>query len=281
MATSEGADWSLLEVNESPPPTVVSRGIQFSLARSSPNFSRSVQPNGLICNVKCRSDGKRVFPCISDYLSVSSVITGYSGCHVHRNRPQPELAPRHPPARGLARERQSQKTHPRQPLQVAPGENRHPAQTAQGRTAGRARRRLRHRALSAPWPCRGGAGDAAHTAPGPAHRPRALPAARARAGDGRCAHPRPRLEARHRPGTGRGDRARLARRDAGSRGVGRGRPVRIDGLAARAPGPHRAGIGETPSRRRHPGAQRPHLGVDGGTHLPAGQARPFARRQAG
>ena len=139
-----------------------------------------------------------------------------------------------------------------------------------------------HRALSPPWPCRGGAGDAAHTAPGPAHRPRAFPAARARAGDGRCAHPRPRLEAGHRPGAGRGHRARFARR---RRWVS-GRWTRTTCThrwhwLLRAPGPHRAGLGETPSRGRHVGALRPDVGMDGGTDLPAGQARSFARRQAG
>ena len=35
-----------------------------SLIRSSPRFSPSVQPNGLIRKSKCRSDGKRLFPCI-------------------------------------------------------------------------------------------------------------------------------------------------------------------------------------------------------------------------
>ena len=89
-----------------------------------------------------------------------------------------------------------------------------------------------------------------------------------------AAHPQPRLEAGYRPG--RGDRARFAR-DAGA--VERGRPVRIDGLAARAPGPHRAGLGEAPSRGRHVGALRLDVGVDGGTDLPAGQARSFARKR--
>ena len=38
------------------------------LARSSPDFSRSVQPNGLICKSKCGLDDRRVFPCNNAFL---------------------------------------------------------------------------------------------------------------------------------------------------------------------------------------------------------------------
>jgi len=56
------------------------------------------------------------------------------------------------PARRLARGGKSQETHPRQPLQVAQGEDRGAAPAAWGRAAGRAWRRFRHRAC--PLKCR-------------------------------------------------------------------------------------------------------------------------------
>ena len=191
---------------------------------------------------------------------------GYTGCHVHRNRPQPELAPRHPPARGLARNGKVRKRTLAN--LVAQGKNRHP------------RRLLKDEPLvgrddafdivrSLPHGHAAVLGTA-HTAPGgsSAHSPQ-----RERV------HGRWRMTPARswRPGVGRGDRARFARRDTGSR-AGR-LYASMDWLLE--PGPHRAGLGETPSRGRHPGALRPHVGMDGGTDLPAGQARSFARRQAG
>ena len=247
------------------------------LGRSSLSFSRSVQPKGLICKNMCRLDDRRVFPCKSD-VHACICLTNRVQLLPCTSRPSPTgtRPPRHPPARRLARERQGQKTHPRQSLQVAQGQSRHPAPTPQRRAAGRARRRLRHRALPPPRPCRGGAGDAAQPAPGPTHRPHALARARPCAGNGRRAHPRPRLEARHRPRAGRGHRAQHPRPDVGLGAARRGRPVCGHGLAPRAPGPHRTPPGEAPSRGRDPGALRPDLGVDGRAHLPAGQARSFA-----
>ena len=123
-------------------------------------------------------------------------------------------------------------------------------------------------------------GDAAQAAPGPDDRRRGLARAPARAGDDRRPDRRPRLETGRRPGLGRGDRARLARRDAGAGRLRRGRSLRRHGLAAQAPGRHRAAPGQAASRGRRPGALRPDVGVAGRAPLPAGAARLLARRQA-
>ena len=56
--------------------------------------------------------------------------------HVCRHRPQPDLAPRHPAARELSRERQGPEPHPGQPLRLASREGRVPARRAAWRQAG-------------------------------------------------------------------------------------------------------------------------------------------------
>ena len=131
-----------------------------------------------------------------------------------------------------------------------------------------------------PRPCRRRARDAAQAAPGPDDRRRGLARAPARAGDDRRPDRRPRLETGRRPGLGRGDRARRARRDAGAGRLRRGRSLRRHGLAAQAPGRHRAALGQAASEGRRPGALRPDVGVAGRAPLSAGAARPLARRQA-
>ena len=67
---------------------------------------------------------------------------------------------------------------------------------------------------------------------------------------------------------------------AGAGRLRRGRSLRRHGLAAQAPGRHRAALGQAASRGRRPGALRPDVGVAGRAPLPAGAARLLARRQA-
>src|SRR4051812_2532959 len=73
--------------------------------------------------------------------------------HVHRDRPQSRLAPRHPAARKLARGRQGPQAHPAQPHPLGPRPRRGPARRAQGRHRHPPRPgRHPHRALAAAWP---------------------------------------------------------------------------------------------------------------------------------
>ena len=67
--------------------------------------------------------------------------------------------------------------------------------------------------------------------------------------------------------------------DFGVADAERGRPVRGDGLAARAPGRDPEEARRAPPERRRPGAVRPVLQLLRGQHLPAGQARLQPRRQ--
>ena len=162
----------------------------------------------------------------------SQVFMSYSSSHVHRNRPQPQLAPRYSPARGLARKRPGQETHPGQSHQVAAAEDRRPQAGTEKRAPGRARGRLRHPALPTSRPCGRRARNLAYAATGSRDCWRRVARTTAHAGNDRRPNPGPRLETGHRPGSGRSYRARLADRDPGARGDRRGRSVCRHGLAA-------------------------------------------------
>ncbi len=168
-------------------------------------------------------------------------------CHVHRYRPQPELPARRTPARRMARERQDQEAHRRQPLLLVHGEGRDPAASPEERTPRRPRRCLRHRPLPSPRSCRRGAGDTEEARPRGADRPEALIEKEPGAGHDRGSHPGARLEARHGKGAGRGHGGEHPWRDPRSR-ARRGRPLWRHGLAPGAPGEDRAGSGQAAPR---------------------------------
>ncbi len=205
----------------------------------------------------------------------------YYNTHVCRTRAQPELPARRAAARVLPRRRQGQETHPRQPVEVARRSGRGVPHPAQGR--GRAalpRRRLRHPPLPAPRPRRRRAGNR------PPPRPREAPGPPplARPGPGHRHDPRPHpgspLQAGHRPLPVPRDPDPHAGRGTRRRGRRRERPLPRHGLAAQAPGPHRAPPGGPAPRRGRPGALRRHLGLLRGLEVSAGQARLLPRRQA-
>ena len=170
----------------------------------------------------------------------------YIRSHVHRNRSQPQLASRHPPARRLARGRQGQET--RQPLQMAPDAHRGLARAAQGRRRGVPPRRrtcvpnpTARSCASCDWIGRYAGIDACLPDPG--------------------------------------SKLATARGLAEPRLVGAGRLRRTiftPPLAAQAPGRHRAALGQAASEGRRPGALRPDVGVAG--LLARRQARQIADR---
>ena len=126
--------------------------------------------------------------------------------HVYRIRPQPQLASRRPPARILPRRRQSQKTDPRQSLQMAPRSGRGLARPAQGRH--RPERASRRPSTScAPAPTATSPPCSARLRKLRLERliaPATLARSRPGAGDDRRPGARPGLQAGHRAQPGRG-----------------------------------------------------------------------------
>ena len=114
----------------------------------------------------------------------------------------------------------------------------------------------------------------------PPDRLPAFAAARPDRSADRGPHPASGLQAGCGPGAGRRNGPRHPGRGARTGRGERGRLVRRHGLAAYAPGRHRAAPGEAAFARRDAGVIRPDFGVSGGPALSAGQARPFPRRQA-
>ena len=203
-------------------------------------------------------------------------MTGYLRSHVYRSRPQPQLPPRDPAARRLARGRESAQEDLGQPHRLARGEGRFPAPSAQGPAPGLPRSGLHHRTLGAPRPRRAAPGDGPALGARPAHRPEALPRARPGRGDGRGTSAPSGLEARHHPAVAYHDVGRRARPGR----CRRGRAVRGDGLAARASGAHQAPARPAPSARRRAGVRRRERELLRGAHLPADALWLQPRRQA-
>ena len=203
-------------------------------------------------------------------------MKGYLRSHVYRSRPQPQLPPRDPAARRLARGREGAQEDLGQPHRLARGEGRFPAPGAQGPAPGVPRSGLHHRTLGTPRPCRAAPGDGPALGARPAHRPEALPRARPGRGDGRGTSDPSGLEARHPPAVAYHDvgrRTRLGR-------CRRGRAVRGDGLAGCASGAHRAPACPAPSARRRAGVRRRERELLRGAHLPTDALRLQPRRQA-
>ena len=178
-----------------------------------------------------------------------------------KSKPSPTATPDPPSSCGKA-DAKAAETHAGQPHRLARRESRFPAPS--GPAPCLPRRGLHP--LPPPRPRRRPARHDPAPGPGPAHRPQTLARTRPGPGHGRGTAAPPRLEARHLPAMAHhhaGPRARLGRRR-------RGRPLRGDGLAARAPGSHRAPARPTPPARRRAGVRRRERELLRGAHLPAG-----------